>query len=169
MHFCFSNYNAILLSFQEHYNFSLKGKLILGVPFGTTLNTVVSESNLVQRMPAFHWHDSSTLSTDICAEHRLWPHADECPSLPRWAVPSNQTPTSHHAPVTVAAYSSAHHPQGPGQGGLLSGINISFHTAAVHSRLEMCTSSFELFSIAPCCCLCSPQLRTWCAEIPHCF
>lgn len=90
--------------------------------------------------PGTNMHFNNIFPTVICAEYWLWPHSDECPGLPCWDVPPNQTPASHHAPVTVAAYSSAHHPQGPGQGGLLSHINISFHTAARHSWIETCTS-----------------------------
>ena len=83
-------------------------------------------------------------ATDIHEEHWLRPHSDERPGLPRRDVPPDQTPGSHHAPVTVASYSSAHHPQGTGQGRLLSHINISFHTASIHTRIETCRLQVNL-------------------------
>lgn len=64
------------------------------------------------------------LPTAVRAEHRPRPHSDERPSLSGWDVSSSQTPASHRAPVTVAAYSCAHRPRGPRQGGLPSHINI---------------------------------------------
>ncbi len=108
--------------------------------------------------------------TVTCAEHWLRPHSDERPGLPCWDVSPNQTPASHHAPVTVAAYSRAHCPQSPGQGGLLSHINISFGAAAIHRRTETSsTIESESVSVALCCCLYTLQLWTRRAEIPCCF
>lgn len=109
-------------------------------------------------------HFNTMSPTVIRAKHWLRPHSDECPGLPCRDVPPSQTPSSHHAPVTVAAYSRAHRPQGPGQGGLPSHINISFH-----NWRETCASSFESLSVAPCCCPCSPGLWTGRAEIPSCL
>lgn len=82
-------------------------------------------------------HFNATLPTDVCAERWLRPHSDECPSLPCWDVPSSQTPGSHHAPVTMETSSRAYHPQGPGQGGQQSHINISFHAGALNRNLYM--------------------------------
>ena len=82
-------------------------------------------------------HFDSILLAVVRPEHWLRPHSHERPGLPCRDVPSNQTPSSHHAPVTVAAYSRAHHPQGPGQGGLPSHINIFFMQ---HGWTETCTS-----------------------------
>lgn len=94
------------------------------------------------------------ITTDICAEYWLRPHSDECPGLPCWDVPPNQT---HHAPVTVAAYSSAHHPQSPRQGGLPHKYFL-FTAAATQSWLQNCINYFGLFSVAPCGHLCASQL-----------
>lgn len=136
MYFCKCKCNS--LQFQVLYTFYKKrnnsGSL--------TWNSISNRPSTVCT------HLYTVFPTVVCAEHWLRPHSDECPSLPRWDVPSSQTPSSHHAPVTVAAYSRAHHPQGPGQGGLLSHINIFFHAATIHSWKETCASWFSL-SVAP--------------------
>lgn len=128
MHFCFTNANAILLSLQVHSTFYKMQNS--------------SESliwNFISDRPSAVCMHFDTMLL-VCAEHWLRPHSDECPSLPCWDVSSSQTPGSHHAPVTVAAYSHAHCPQGPGQGGLLIHINIFFHAIAIHSWIETCDS-----------------------------
>lgn len=85
-------------------------------------------------MQAFECLLSSIFTTAIRPEHRLRPHSDERPSLPRWDVPSCQAPASHHAPVAVASHFGAHRPQGPGQGGLLQQIRASFSSRS-HTQL----------------------------------
>lgn len=113
-----ANANAILLSFQ--IPFSLPGKK----------ENADAESLIWNGVSDINMHFCTVPRTVVCAEHRLRSHSDERPSLPSGDVPSSQTPCSHHAPVTVAAYSRAHRPQGPGQGGQQTHINIFFHAAA---------------------------------------
>lgn len=89
-------------------------------------------SKFWNRIVSICMHFNIALPTAVCAEHRLWPDSDERPGLPRWDVPSSQAPSSCHGPLRVEAYSRAHHPQGPGQGGLQRHINIAFHAAALN-------------------------------------
>lgn len=100
-------------------------------------------------------HFNIMLPTAVRAEHWLRPDSDECPGLPRWDVPSSQAPTSYRGPVRVEAYSRAHHPQGPGQGGLQRHINIAFRAAALNRNFDfsslcsfmflfVCTSAVNL-------------------------
>lgn len=104
-------------------------------------------------------HFNMVLPTAVCAEHWLWPNSDECPGLPRWNVPSSPSPSTHHGPVRVEAYSRAHHPKGPGQGGLERHINIAFYAAALDKNLDfsplcsfvflfICTSAVN-FPVSP--------------------
>lgn len=69
--------------------------------------------------------------TALREEHRLRPHSDERPGVPRRDAPPDQTPASHRAPVTVEARPGAHRPQGPGQGGPPSRVRVHFQVAAV--------------------------------------
>lgn len=89
-------------------------------------------------------HFNASFPTVLRTEHRLRPHSDECSGMPCRDVPPYQTPGSHCAPVTVAAYTCAYRPQGPGQGGLLIHIYLSFHAAALHSWTEPWTQWAEI-------------------------
>lgn len=104
-------------------------------------------------------HFNTTLPTAVRAEHWLWPNSDERPGLPRRDVSSSQAPSSRHGPVRVEAYSRAHHPQGPGQGGLQRHINISFHAAALNRNFDF------PHIVAACLCLFESQLWT-CQNLP---
>lgn len=119
-------------------------------------------SEFWNRIVAICMHFNIMLPTAVRAEHRLWPDSDERPGLPRWDVPSSQAPSSRHGPLRVEAYSRAHHPQGPGQGGLQRHINIAFHAAALNRNFDFFSSSFLLHV---CVCL---SLSCKLAKMPHC-
>ena len=102
------NANSFLLSFQNTFSFFYKKQMC------PIWNNAVGRGIWYQHMLSILTR--SSLFPVLCPEHRLRPDSDERPGLPRRNVPPIQTPASHRAPVALAAHSSAHHPQGSGQG-----------------------------------------------------